>query len=123
MRLRYDKNGKLQFIWTGEQLKRRRMKIRAGIGLGIRSVEFDTIWKLCQERSEELLDEWYNLHIELDIEEKDHAEFFRRLKEFAWHLGVRHWLLKPPVEDQTWRSAIYDRNDGYDDGANWWKKC
>ena len=89
-----DKEGHYRLKLNREQLKRRRMYIRAGIPVVIRSIEEDTLMKLCEAKNEELFDDLCCQYCDAD-------PWLPVLRKIARTFGVKHWRLKE--EPKPWR--------------------
>ncbi len=77
-------------IYTREQLKHRRMLIRAGIGCVLRTIEERELLEMCIYRDRDAFNEWFDWY----CGHKEHDVFMRELRKLAVDMGIKHWRLR-----------------------------
>ena len=87
-------NPKPTYTYTREQLKRRRMLVRAGIGILMRTIEEHELIKLCIYHDRDRFMQWHDRYYR--CRDKEHDVFMRALRQLAVEMGLKHWRLRAP---------------------------
>jgi hypothetical protein len=88
MILRRDKNGILQIVWRGKELKARRMWIRCRIPMNIMSREMRTLIDLCVAKDAERWEDFECYMMDFE------GDWLEQIKRYAVDIGIKHWYLR-----------------------------